>query len=188
MKEIRRFIVEFKPALQFLGVFVISYAVLSLAYGFYIESFGDKVDPWTRSVSKQTAYFLSKSREQVISIDSYRTRSCALATAKGEILSVYEGCNGLNVVILFISFLLAYKGPVKKFLVFSSIGIILIHAVNLARIGLLYFVAQHYPNYMYFTHKYLFTTVIYAVVFGLWYLWVSKYNANPKIFKIAPGT
>jgi exosortase family protein XrtF len=188
MNRVVKLVKEFKPALRFLGVFLACYVAMSLAYGFFIESYGDQVDPWTRNVSQQVAFFLSGPDNPVVAIDSYRTRSCSLASNNGEVLSVFEGCNGLNVMILFISFLIAYRGPLRKFLMFSVIGLLIIHVVNLGRVAMLYLVAQYYPNYMYFTHKYLFTAVIYAIVFGLWYIWVSKYNANPKLTKVATNT
>ena len=188
MNSIVEIINEFRPALRFLLVFVTCYIIMSLTYGFFIESYGDLVDPWTRNVSHQVAFLLSSPDNAVVAIDSHGTRSCSLASNQGEVLSVFEGCNGLNVMILFISFLIAYKGPLVKSALFALSGIIIIHLVNLGRVAMLYLVAQHYPNYMYFTHKYLFTAIIYAIVFGLWYLWVSKYNPDPKLPKVATNT
>jgi len=166
-------------------MFVGCYFVMSIAYGLFIESYQEEVDPWTRKVSQQIAVFLSWTGDDVFVLDSYRTRSCILANEDKQVISVFEGCNGLNVMILFISFLVAFKGPLKKFVGFAIIGVLLIHLVNIGRVAMLYYVAEYLPEYMYFTHKYLFTAVIYLVVFVLWYLWVSKINANPKLSKIS---
>ena len=183
MSSITKTINEFRPALQFLGVFISCFVIMSLIYGLFIEHFGEMVDPWTMMISKQVAYLLSVIDSPVMAIESVTTRACSLAGQHGVVLSVYEGCNGLNVMILFVSFLIAYRGPMKSFLWFSLIGVIIIHVVNLTRVVLLYYVALLYPSYMYFTHKYLFTAIIYVVVFGLWYLWVSKYNTQPTLAK-----
>jgi len=82
------------------------------------------------------------------------------------ILSVYEGCNGINVMIVFVAFLAAFGGSLKKMSWFLPAGIILIHLSNLARIILLYFVAVGYRHYFYYVHKYIFTAVIYMMVFA----------------------
>jgi len=183
VKSAINLIKEFKPALQFLGVFIVCYVAMSLVYGLYIESYGEKIDPWTKTVAQQVAMLVTTTDESVVILDSYHARSCSLANSGGEVLSVFEGCNGLNVIILFLSFLIAYRGPVKKFIIFAIVGVIIIHVVNLGRVAMLYYVANSFPHFMYFTHKYLFTAIIYAVVFGLWYLWATKYNANPILSK-----
>ena len=187
MKSIKWFYNEFKPALHFLMVFIGVYVALSILYGLYIESFGENVDPWTRNVTDQVAFLLSGSDNSVYVIDRYNYRACSLGNQSGSVIAVFEGCNGINVVILFIAFVVAYRGPVKKSILFTLAGVLIIHVVNLARVSGLYFVAKLFPDYMYFTHKYLFTAVIYAVVFALWYLWVSKYNVHPK-FSRSPET
>ena len=188
MNNVRHTISEFKPALRFLLVFIFCYVVMSLLYGLFIESYGDKIDPWTKHISQQVALVLSSQNNPVEVIDGYGTRSCVLADREGQVISIFEGCNGLNVIILFLSFLIAYQGPIKRFVLFSLVGVILIHLVNIGRVAMLYFVAKNYPGYMYFAHKYLFTAIIYAVVFLLWYLWVNKYNAIPKFTNQSTNT
>jgi exosortase family protein XrtF len=91
---------------------------------------------------------------------------------------VYEGCNGLNVMIIFVAFLVAF-GPIGRTLAwFIPLGLFIIHLVNLARIGLLFWVSLYMPKYMYFTHKYFFTAILYVVVFVLWIWWVRRYASD----------
>lgn len=91
---------------------------------------------------------------------------------------MYEGCNGVNVVIIFVAFVIAF-GPLRIVtLWFLTGGIVLIYLVNLARIWFLFFVSLELPNYLYFTHKYLFTGMIFLVVFVLWILWVRLASAK----------
>jgi hypothetical protein len=46
--------------------------------------------------------------------------------------------------------------------------------INLLRILLLYEVALHFPENLYFFHKFFFTGIIYLLVFILWYFWVNE--------------
>ena len=171
---------RYRPALLFLLVFVGLYVISNLIYGLYIESYRTKVDPWTIILSEQVAAILRVLGEPIEIYDLPDYRACRIGHGDNQGLSIFEGCNGINVIIIFISFLIAYRGPLIKTIWFGILGIVLIHITNLYRIILLYYVAEYYSNHMYFVHKYLFTAVIYAIVFVLWYLWITKFNEDPK--------
>lgn len=165
---------EFKPTILFLVKFVGLYLVGNLLYGLYITAYEPEPDPVTHWVSDQTAMILSAGGWPVKIVDRISTPTTALLYEGRSILSVYEGCNGLNTMILFVAFIVAF-GPVDRtFLWFVPLGIVIIHGVNLLRIMLLFFVAEYMPRFMYFTHKYVFTIFLYAVIFILWIVWVQK--------------
>jgi len=92
------------------------------------------------------------------------------------VINIFEGCNGINIMILFLAFVVAFKGNLRNTLWFIPIGVIFIHLANLGRITMLYWVAQEKPDFMYFTHKYIFTAVIYLAVFFLWTLWGVRFS------------
>ena len=97
------------------------------------------------------------------------------------ILNVFEGCNGLNVIIVFLAFILAFGGSVRKMFWFIPVGLLAIHAFNLGRIMLLYFLSYTGSNYFHYFHKYLFTAVIYGAVFFLWWLWIILNHGERKV-------
>ena len=88
-------------------------------------------------------------------------------------MNIYEGCNAINVVIVFVAFMFAFSGPAKKLSWFIPLGIGIIYIANLLRVGLLFWVAQHYQRYFYYLHKYIFTALIYLVVLVLWGVWIK---------------
>ena len=96
-----------------------------------------------------------------------------LKNQQRTMLRVFEGCNGLNVMIVFISFIIAFGGRAKQVIVFLVAGCVLLHIFNLLRIILLYFTASYRPSFFYYFHKYFFTAILYLVVFGLWFVWVE---------------
>lgn len=165
---------ENRNALRFLLVFAGLYLVLNTAYGFYIQSYYPSSDPFTQNVTAQVVWFVSLFDPSVTWHASVLNNNIAVSNTISTVIYVFEGCNGLNVIIVYVSFLLAFKGSLKKTLVFTGGGIVAIHLLNLLRIGLLYFVAIYFQSQLYFVHKYLFTGIIYALVFVLWYFWVKS--------------
>jgi exosortase family protein XrtF len=80
------------------------------------------------------------------------------------------------VIILFISFVIAFTGKFKKTVLFIVFGIVLIHVLNIARIALLCVALYNFPQYEHLLHGVIFPLVIYGVVFLLWVIWVNKYS------------
>jgi exosortase family protein XrtF len=164
---------EFKPTVYFLGKFVGLYIVLNLFYGWYITSYHPAPDPITQIVSGQSAGIVTIFGTEVTIRDSSTKPTTTLYCDGKRIISVYEGCNGINVMIVFIAFVIAFGPFGKKMLWFIPLGFVLIHLINLGRITLLFWVARNIPDYMYFTHKYFFTAIIYVAVLILWVWWVK---------------
>lgn len=163
-----------KAILFFLLKFIGLYIVLNTAYGLWIEHYDPLPDPLTMIVTKQSAALISITEENISIGEDTRFPTVPVRQNGDTVISVFEGCNSLNVMIVFISFVTAFTGTWKKSLVFGAIGIVLIYLANLLRVGLLFFIAKYYPDNLYFFHKYLFTGLLYVLVFFLWYLWVRK--------------
>jgi len=171
---------EFKPTIFFLVKFVGFYVLLSVLYGLYIERSHPRPDIATISVTNQTATILRGLNWEVEARNHPFKPTKYITYQEQRIVSVYEGCNGLNVGIIFLCFLLAF-GPINKNLIwFVPVGLLIIHLTNLGRIIGLFWIALNMPNAVYFTHKYLFTAVIYAVVFLMWVIWL-RLNYSKKI-------
>lgn len=89
---------------------------------------------------------------------------------------VVEGCNALSVMILFVSFVVAFLGKWKQTIMFILLGVITIHILNVLRIAFLSIALLHYPEQESLLHEVVFPLVIYGVVFGLWVIWVNKFS------------
>lgn len=172
---------EFKPALSFLGKFLLFYIVANILYGVFVESYGGKPDDATRLVAAQTCVLLNGMGYDTGYENLTDAPKVALMEAGQVVLYVYEGCNGINVMIVFIAFLFAFGGPARRLAIFLPAGLIVIHFFNLTRIGLLFYLAVNNATQFYYYHKYLFTATLYFVVFALWILWVVRLNENRNI-------
>ncbi len=94
-------------------------------------------------------------------------------------ISIEEGCNGISIMILFIAFVIAFKGKFLNTIIFIPAGIVFIHVANLIRLSLLsYLNVEWNAEAFHFFHKYGFTAIIYGAVLILWYLWISRYNGR----------
>jgi len=172
---------EFKPALTFLGTFLALYFIGNIVYGLFIESYGQRPDAITRTVTAQTSAVLDILGYHTSMDDHPAAPKIALREAGEVVINVYEGCNGINVIIVFVAFLFAYGGQVRTLAVFLPVGVLIIHIFNLLRVGLLFHLALNNSSQFYYYHKYFFTATLYAVVFGLWALWVIRYHERRDI-------
>ena len=167
---------EFRPSFLFLGKFLAIYFVFNIIYGLYVESFGNRADDITWWVSNQTVSILHSLGFDAGTRPLESDPKVVLLNGSDVVVNMFEGCNGINIMILFMAFIVAFPGKIKVMLWFIPVGFLIIHLANLGRIVLLYWIAGAKPDYMYFTHKYLFTASIYGAIFILWVVWVAKFS------------
>lgn len=171
MKEL---VHQYKDSLLFIGKFVGLYLILNTGYGFFVSSYNPSPDPITSAVTNHVSWGLSWFHDQINTVPDVREPNIHLQKDFKNVVSVFEGCNSINVMIVFIAFLIAFKGSLKSTVIFAALGLMLIYIINLFRVGLLFEVAYYYPQHLYFFHKYLFTGFIYLIVFAIWYVWIQR--------------
>jgi exosortase family protein XrtF len=176
---LKKYFIIYKPFLVFLGKFLLTYLLLTLVYKSYLSQYDVQqfeVDSFTQIVANQTrdlmllfncdASIAPNIKESAVNI-YYNQRSMA---------RIIEGCNGLSVIILFISFVVAFSGKIKPTVLFLLGGSLLIHILNVSRIALLCVLMYYYPKQQHLLHGVLFPLFIYGVVFLLWIIWVNKFS------------
>lgn len=188
LQKIKDFYNEFKPAINFLLRFCLTFGALSLIYGFWVKSYGASPDPVTRMVASHIQGILKLFSPDVTTSPRVGDPSVDVFINGTYSISVFEGCNGVAIVNLFFSFLVGFWGNAKKLAIYTIVGILVIHLANLARLVLLARFALTNSQLFHFTHKYLFTLSIYVIVFILWYFWVVKINPVKRPVKTADGT
>ncbi len=167
---------EFKPTVLFLMRFMGLYLLSNVLYGLAVTAWAPRADPLTRWVTQQTAWILTQLGWESYIYDMPTKATVSIVHLGQGIVSVYEGCNGVNVGLIFLSFLVAF-GPYRRALIwFSAFGLAVIHLANLSRIGLLFIVSLRFPDFLYFTHKYFFTASIYTLVLLLWLAWIRFFT------------
>ena len=177
----KKYFTQYKPFLLFLGTFFLVYATLTGLYQFFLSSFeGNKIDTITRMVGHNTQQFLqifdAKARSEVNETNGY----ILLFYHDRYVARIIEGCNAISVIILYVSFIVAFSGKIKATLFFVFGGSFLIYVLNVFRIAILCVLITSFPDQEHFLHTVVFPLFIYGVVFILWVVWVNKYSKYAK--------
>lgn len=176
-----KYFIRYKPFLVFLSAFFITYIVLTVFYQYYLNSFGEtKLDSISRMVARNTGQVLQLFDKNASADDSKSELYVALMYHQKYIARIVEGCNAVSVIILFISFVVAFSGKLKTTLLFIFGGSILIYVLNILRIAFLCILLSHFPEQRHFLHDIFFPLFIYGVVFILWVIWVRKFSKYAK--------
>lgn len=172
---------SFKPTLNFLIRFIVIYGVGSLLYSLYIAHYDPKPDGVTEVVAKQMAWTMNAFGQKVELYEVDSDPYVGVMYKDTQSVSIFEGCNGLAVMILFTAFVLAFRGGNNKAaLWFIPLGILFIHLFNILRLALLIVINYYYTNAFHFYHKFVFTGIIYAFVLLLWVWWVQIQKQTPE--------
>ena len=180
MKE---YLIQFKPFLVFLAKFFCTYLILTFIYQSYLNHFDEKlfeIDSITKSVAEQSRLILSIFDNNSYTMPNLNEPSVKLFYHAKWIARIIEGCNAVSVIILFVSFIIAFSGKIKHTIFFIFAGSFIIHLSNVLRIALLCVSIFYYPQYEHILHGVIFPLVIYGIVFLLWVLWVNKFSAYVK--------
>lgn len=101
----------------------------------------------------------------------------------GNSITVVWGCSGLKQAFIFMCLILTVR-PIKfqisnlKFQIaklwFIPLGWVCCYLFNVLRIGLIALLIEHHPSWFPFLHDGLFKYLFYAMLFGLWAIFVAK--------------
>lgn len=172
-----------KAVLKFLGIFFGTYIILTLGYQFYLEKAQSEVyypEPITHMVSLQSASCVELLGYEPNLRPFAHGPSMRLGVNGKLLLRVVEGCNAVSVIILFLSFIIAFKKDLKSTLLYILAGSAILYALNILRIALLTIGIYEMPEQQEFMHGTLFPLFIYGFVFLLWMLWIINYKPKVK--------
>ncbi len=175
-----------KTIIIFLIKFFVTYFFLSGLYSLYLHETQEKVGvfscaPITKQVAEHT-----KVLSELLGLDSHVEQSDDELSMKffinnQHVSNVVEGCSSISVIILFLSFIIAFSGGFKETFFFAIFGIITIYLVNLFRIFLLgyWYLKNPYSSEVF--HDYVFPAIIYGYVFLLWIVWVKHFSNHNQL-------
>jgi exosortase/archaeosortase family protein len=93
-----------------------------------------------------------------------------------RLIGIADGCNGLNLFVLFIGFIVVYPSKFNLKLIYSVVGILAIMLLNIARCAGLGLIHNSYPSMTDFAHHYAFKIITYLAIFYMWYWYVKLTN------------
>jgi len=93
-----------------------------------------------------------------------------------NVMRVARACNGLELMVLYVGFLMCVPTNAKRFWTFFITGPIIITFLNVIRcivLGVMFYNGHQFAD---FAHHYVFKLVIYAAIFYMWVLYSKKYS------------
>lgn len=176
-------LVKYKSVIRFIVVFLTVYSVLTIGYNVYLNlSDGSKFYPdyLTHKTAAQTEALLNTLGYDTKVVPHSTEPSMKIIMNGKYVARVIEGCNAVSIIILFLSFIVAFAGKFKTTLLYGLAGSVIIYAFNLIRIVILSVGLYHYPWRREILHTVIFPMLIYGTVFLLWMFWVNRFSKNIK--------
>jgi exosortase/archaeosortase family protein len=144
----------------------------------------------TRLIDKPLTHFLTESVAGVINIitpssgsqiTAYASnhKACSyLVKDKLAVFSIWDVCNGIDLMYIYIAIIILLPFSAKRKLFFSLAGILAIILANIVRITSLYYIYVHFRTAFDFSHHYVFTILMYLLIFYGWLLFTKKQHLN----------
>ena len=90
-------------------------------------------------------------------------------------IGIADSCNGLELYVLYIGFLLCIPEKPSRKLLFITVGVLGIFVLNAFRCAGIAWLNLHYVSLVDFAHHYFFKMIIYALIFYTWVSFSRKY-------------
>jgi exosortase family protein XrtF len=147
--------------------------------------------PLTRSVGVQTAWALNLFhggatfterevfRRTVIEGAVILSPMSHVFQGNRRIIGIADNCNGLELFILYIGFILAMPTPWRRKIIYGLAGLAIVHVANILRCTGLAALMLYRDAYFEFAHHYIFKMMIYGTIFLLWVRFSRKISLKP---------
>lgn len=174
------------PIRLFLGKALLLFILWKIIYGFFLYDSNYLDRPLSNHVADASVYVLNNfttldgfSSKRVI--DSYAYEGTvtnqvlsAIYHYDYKVLYIANFCNGLELMVLFIGFIICMPSSFLRKTKYIIIGVLLIDAINILRcVGLIY-LREYYEVYFDFAHHYLFKAMVYSSTLVMWYIFSRK--------------
>ncbi len=170
---------KYKSVIKFIITFILVYVSLSVCYKFYLDFSKDSKyypDYVTNLVARQSKELIDLMGYKAEVLPHPDEPSMKLIINNKYLARITEGCNSVSVIILFVSFIMAFSGKPKTTFIYMLSGSVLIYSVNLIRIVFFSISLYHYPWRKDILHMVIFPAIIYGMVFLLWIIWVNRFS------------
>jgi len=168
------------PAQKFVSKSIICVVAWRLLYVYVLEPlrFPDKI--LTRIIGGGAAFFINLFGKSTVKkaycIENiYGGQGEALLVRNNHtILRIGDACNGLELMLIYAGVIILLPGTTQKKSLYVFLGFIGLLIVNMMRCAGLEWVYEFYRPMFETTHHYLFTLVMYVMIFGGWALYINK--------------
>lgn len=153
------------------GRFLARYAViLAVAFAFIaVKPVNDHVvNPYTTFVAHEGALVLRLLGEAA-------TVNNRILSSRRFAVAIYNGCNGLEAILIFACGILAFPAPWRSKVVGLLLGFLGIQLFNVVRIVALYYTGVFKPAWFSTAHVLVWQSLVILFAVSMWILWVQRY-------------
>ncbi len=184
------------PIRLFLGKALLFFVIWKIVYvGFLLDSkildypltihVGEASTELLNRFSSMSGFKAVREAKTTLYEGEYTTKDASQIYHNGKsVLHIADVCNGLELIVLYIGFIVCMPSKFWRKVLYIILGAILLDFVNITRcIGLIY-LREYFELYFDFAHKYVFKTTVYGVTFLLWMLYARKIHLNNETVQI----
>lgn len=124
-------------------------------------------------IASAVYWLVSLFRDTVFMVGDHTIR---FETGSGS--TIIWGCSGLKQMFIWMCLILTVRGGWIHKLWYIPMGWVCCHAFNILRIFLITLFVEFHPDWFHVLHDYIFKYMFYAMLFGLWVLFVEKVRTN----------
>lgn len=146
-----------------------------LLYGLWIKP-DQRLDNWLSYGVGKGAAVLMQLFGQEAACNKLANGSIMFYWNNQQAVFIGNACNGMEVMALFLGFILLISGSWKKKAWFLPLGMGIIFISNSIRVALLGVNYLSSPDTFDFNHKYTYLIAVYSIVFLLWMWWVEHFS------------
>ncbi|GJM61489.1 archaeosortase/exosortase family protein [Persicobacter diffluens] len=170
---------ENKTAIHFVLKGAGLYAIWQMIYYGLLTPYGN-LDPWL------TAMVADHSTEIINNFFDTMPFMCISDGANGKVvciddkvfIQIAHSCNGQVLYPIYAGFLILLPGKNWKKLILILGGTAVIYFSNIGRVISLLHIQLYYPQYLDISHHYIFTILVYSVIFILWLMGMKWLKLN----------
>ena len=179
-----------EPIKLFLGKALLVFLLWKSIYGLFL--FDSKIldYPLTTHVAQGATYvlnhsgFMSGFTSERIFEESTNRESSEIMHNGELVLFIADACNGLELMILYIGFIICMPSKFWRKIKYILIGIIIIHIINILRCCGLIYLREYFHAYFDFAHHYLFKAVVYGATFIMWMVYSRKISLKNEVIQV----
>jgi exosortase/archaeosortase family protein len=124
--------------------------------------------------------FVSTGTAPVSSVSNFQLGGATLIQDGKKVFGIMDVCNGIDLMFIYAGIIVLLPFSAKRKLVFCVVGIIAIILANVVRVTSLYLIFRYRREAFDFSHHYLFTLLMYLLIFYGWILFIRKDTPDEK--------
>ena len=184
------------PIRLFLGKALLFFIAWKVIYGVFLLDSNTIDNVLTNHVGTSSVYvlnnltpmsgFIAKEEiySEVLAGETEEHLSSAIYHNGYKVLDIAQACNGLELLVLYIGFIVCMPSNIKRKLLYIGIGILLLDSVNILRcVGLIY-LREYFHAYFEFAHHYIFKIMIYSATFLIWVRFSRKIQLKNESLQV----